>query len=82
MNTHDRSSLPRPNREAAPPPDGSQPDTSELYALIFGDSALDARARAYDRVRRMLRDNPHCAPGIARALSDHLHGAESGGESR
>ena len=49
-----------------------------VYSLIFGDSALDARASAYDRTRRMLKQNPHCAPGVARALSDHLDAAGGG----
>ena len=46
--------------------------------MIFGDSALDARAAAYDRVRRMLEHNPHAAPGVVRALADHMNGAAGG----
>jgi hypothetical protein len=52
-----------------------------LYDLIFGDSALDARACAYDRTRRMLQDNPHAVNGVLDAVSDFL-AAESGGEGR
>jgi len=50
-----------------------------LYDLIFGDSALDARAAAYDRVRRMLKHNPHAVNGILDAVSDFL-AAERGGD--